>query len=281
MKMTRLEWRYLQKIALDHPYYDTHGLPLTEQEAKAIVEANNKLTGREFVDSVYAKLGIPRPAEQKKRFAWLRSIGELFAVPPIRRIAIAVLIVILMAVFFAATPAGRAIAENVIRYIATLFDDGRLVVNRTDNEAMAYSVALENNDADKATNSIKNTTDYIYVNSFDEFTTQTGKTPVMLSLPFTELYYTCDKEFDYLTFYATYETPDGEIVTYQIWNVEDLVSTTSAGYTAYSADESIYYSIEKEEGIVSCKRVLEDSIFTVSSRGNYTVNDLIQMLTEN
>ena len=35
MRMTRLEWRYLQKIALDHPYFDTHKLPLTDKEAKA------------------------------------------------------------------------------------------------------------------------------------------------------------------------------------------------------------------------------------------------------
>ena len=77
MKMTRLEWRYLQRIALDHPYFDTHELPLTEQEAKAIVEANVTMTGREFVDSVYEKLGIVRPKEEKKRLVWLRSIGEL------------------------------------------------------------------------------------------------------------------------------------------------------------------------------------------------------------
>ena len=51
MKMTRLEWRYLQRIALDHPYFDTHKLPLTEKEAKAIVKANITMTGREFVDS--------------------------------------------------------------------------------------------------------------------------------------------------------------------------------------------------------------------------------------
>jgi hypothetical protein len=61
MKMTRLEWRYLQKVALDHPYFDTHKLPLTEKEAKAIVEANNRMTGKEFVDSIYAKLGMTRP----------------------------------------------------------------------------------------------------------------------------------------------------------------------------------------------------------------------------
>ena len=99
MKMTRLEWRYLQRIALDHPYFDTHKLPLTEKEAKAIIEANNTMTGREFVDSIYAKLGMTRPEEKKDRFAWLHNIGELFTVPPIRKIAIAVLVVVLMTVF--------------------------------------------------------------------------------------------------------------------------------------------------------------------------------------
>ena len=86
MKMTRLEWRYLQGIALDHPYYDTHKPPLSDAEARAIVQANNTMTGREFVDSVYAKLGMVRPVKEKERLAWLRSIGGLFSVPSIRRI---------------------------------------------------------------------------------------------------------------------------------------------------------------------------------------------------
>lgn len=275
MKMTRLEWRYLQRIALDHPYYDTHKLPLTEKEAKAIVEANNRMTGKEFVDSIYAKLGMTRPEEKKDRFAWLHNIGELFTVPPIRKIAIAVLVVILMTVFFAATPTGRAIAESVIQYIATLFDDGRIVVNQSDNEASIYLLGNE----DATTNSEQQDIlpDFVYVNSFSEFITDTGKMPIILPLQCTELYYESDETIDYLALYSTYSSGENTILTYQIWNAEDIATASLTGYSACDYDESIFYSIE-DNGDLYCVKVMEDSVFTILAKGYYTLIDLVDML---
>lgn len=275
MKMTRLEWRYLQRIALDHPYFDTHKLPLTEKEAKAIVEANNTMTGKEFVDSIYAKLGMTRPEEEKKRFAWLRSIGGLFTVPPIRKIAIAVLVVVLMTVFFAATPTGRAIAESVIQYIATLFEDGRLVVNQSDNGTPM--ILIEENDKEDGERQ-DNNPNFEYIDSFEEFTKNTGKTPVILPLQCIELYYEYDEEIDYLALYSTYNSPYGKIVTYQIWDVEDMVSSSLVGYSAYGADDTIYYSIENKSDVTSCVKIMKDSIFMITSQGHNTIDDLIDML---
>lgn len=276
MKMTRLEWRYLQRIALDHPYFDTHKLPLTEKEAKAIVEANNRMTGKEFVDSIYAKLGMTRPQERKKHFAWLRNFGELFTVPPIRKIAIAILVVVLMTVFFTATPTGRAIAESVIEYIATLLEDGKLVVNRNDNAIPPHSTSSE----DSTDNDLQDPNDItaciVQVNSFDEFIMATGKTPMILPLPCVELYYVYDEEIDYLDLNAVYEAANGKIITCQIWNVEETESISSTGYNVYDSNDSIYYSIE--EGSIYLQRIMEDSILTITSTGSYSLDDIIIML---
>ncbi len=280
MKMTRLEWSYLQRIALDHPYFDTHKLPLTEKEAKAIVEANITMTGREFVDSIYAKLGMTRPEEKKDRFAWLHNIGELFTVPPIRKIAIAVLVVVLMTVFFAATPTGRAIAESVIQYIATLFDDGSLAFSQSDNKAVLVSVSDEKETGNREQDISDDTAGYVFLNSFDDFTTATGKTPIILPLSCSVLYYEYDETINYLALYATYVSNDGEIVTYQIWNVEDMVTASLTGYTAYNEIETIYYSIEEETGYIYCKKIMGDSIFTLSSKGNNSLDVLIEMLND-
>lgn len=277
MKMTRLEWRYLQRIALDHPYYDTHKLPLTEKEAKAIVEANNRMTGKEFVDSIYAKLGMTHPEEKKDRFAWLHNIGELFTVPPIRKIAIAVLVVVMMTVFFAATPTGRAIAESVIQYIVTLLEGGKLAVNRNDNEEVPYVMTYDGFTGDEPQNAEDITAHDVYVDSVDEFSIITGKTPIMLPLPYTSLYYEYDDEIAYLAFYVTYDTQNGKIVTYQIWDTEDLVYSAISDFQLYDADENIYYSIE-EEGRILCQKILEDSVITITSEGSYKVDDLIQLL---
>lgn len=275
MKMTRLEWRYLQRIALDHPYFDTHKLPLTEREAKAIVEANIRMTGKEFVDSIYAKLGMTRPQEEKKRFARLSSIGEQLAVPPIRKIAITVLVVLLMTVFFAATPVGRAIAESVMQYISSLLDDGRLFINRNDNETVmnpANPMPLSDNfEAQEQENS------EVYINTFEEFAMATGAQPTILPLPYTELYYYHDQYTDYLKLSAFYETSKGTIITYQIWNTEVLSGSTSTGFTVYDSDPSIYYSVE-ENGAITVIKLYEDSIFTAYSEGSYSVDELIGLL---
>ena len=274
MKMTRLEWRYLQRIALDHPYYDTHKPPLSDTEARAIMEANNTMTGREFVDSIYAKLGMTRPEKKKERCAWLRNIGELFTVPPIRRIAIAVFAIILLVAFFAATPAGRAIAESVIHYIVTLFDDGSIAVNRSDSE---MTITVTDNEASFNSDDWQETeSSIVYVNSFDAFRKATGKNPAVLPLPYSELYYEYDEMIDYLKLQAFYETTKGKIFAYQIWDVYDSITTTTTGFMTYDGDVSIYYSIE--DGAVVIMKLFEDSVWVVSADGSYTLNDLISIV---
>ena len=80
--------------------------------------------------------------------------------------------------------------------------------------------------------------------------------------------------------YATYEMPDEKIVTYQIWDVEDLASSTLSGFTMYNTDESIYYSIEKE-GRIIIKKVFDDSILEINAKGSsYNLDDLIRMVKE-
>lgn len=274
--MTKLEWRYLQRIALDHPYFDTHELPLTEQEAKAIVEANVKMTGREFVDSVYEKLGMVRPKEEKKRFVWLRSIGELFTVPSIRRIAIAVLVVILMIVFFTATPTGRAIAESVIRYIGTMLDDGRVVYNRNDNTVQMNPVFAVPDPEEGET--LEQKCNIIDVDSFEAFAAATGVRPKVLPYPHAKLYYDHDEFTDYLELHAEYETPKGTIFTSQIWNVLDLEASTSTGFSVYDADPSVRYSIE-ENGWITVMKLYEDSIFRILAKDSYTAEELANLLT--
>lgn len=276
MKMTRLEWRYLQRIALDHPYYDTHKPPLSDAEARAIMEANNTMTGREFVDSIYAKLGMNRPVREKKHFAWLSNIGELLTVPPIRKIAIAILVVVLMTVFFSATPTGRAIAESVIQYITTLFNDGRLIVNRNDNVSTSILLDGEDTTSNERQDEESSQDSFVFVDSFEIFEMNTGKTPIILPLPTTAIYYEYDETIDYLSLHSTYETQNGRIEAFQVWNAEELISSTLTGFSSYKEDDAIFYSTEGGKIIV--QKSLEDSVFGLIAIGNYSLDELIDLI---
>lgn len=276
MKMTRLEWRYLKKIALDHPYFDTHPLPITEEEADAIVKANVTRTGKEFVDSIYAELGMTRPERKKGILSRLEGIKELFYVPPIRKLAIAVLVILLLTVFFAATPIGHAIAENVIQYIVTLFEDGDLAFSKN-NESKIVAIDSCNIDGYNEMDENDDTEAYIFLNNFENFILETGKTPFVLPLPYTEVYYVYFSDIDYLELHSKYNGPEGMITTYQIWAAPDAYSFTLAGYTKYDSNESLFYSIE-DNGNIAIIRFFEDSYLGLAATGHFSFDDLLEML---
>ena len=276
MKMTKLEWRYLQKIALDHPYYDTHKLPLTDGEAKAIVAENNTITGRDFVDSVYAKLGRTRPELRKGRFDWLRGIGELLSVPPIRRIAIILLAIVLLTVFFAATPIGRAVAESIAKYTETLFENGLLALNWHSDTPITPIPASRGGDGTRC--SIGHLEECEKLASFAAFSEISGETPIELPLPLTELHYTYNLLSNNLDLHAVYETPEGKIITVQSWYSRELMICTTTGMDMYDAEERIYCSIDRERGSVNCVKILEDSVLHITAEGSFSAQDLFELL---
>ena len=136
-KLTWIEKKQIEKTAFDHPFFDVPGTVLSKKEAEAVIRsAEARKSGTEIVFEACDKANIPRPDCVDDHYSVSEGFKEVFAVPAIRRIGIIAIALILLVAFFAATPIGRAIAESVIHYIATLFEDGMVVVNRSDNEEM-------------------------------------------------------------------------------------------------------------------------------------------------
>lgn len=59
--MTKRERKKLMKILLDHPYYDVCSPPLSDEEVAEIKAQHTVKSGKEFIDSIYASLGMERP----------------------------------------------------------------------------------------------------------------------------------------------------------------------------------------------------------------------------
>ena len=119
---------------------------------------------------------------------------------------------------------------------------------------------------------------YVFLESFDEFVESTGRTPVILSLPILELYYVHYPEIDYLELHSRYATANGEIIAFQIWDVDDSFSTTLIGISTLDADESIYYSIE-EDGTIVVIKVFDESVLYLESKGTHNVDELAKLIT--
>lgn len=275
-KLTWIEKKQIEKMAFDHPFFDIPGSVLSKKEAEAIIRsAEARKSGVEIVSEACDKAGVPRPDFVDNHYTVFENLKEVIAIPAIRRIGIIAIALILLVVFFTATPIGRAIAESVIHYIVTLFNDGRMTVNRSDSEAKLIPIYQVPDSGEEEIQEQENRD--IYVNSFEEFTTATGVQPMVLSLPYTELYYYHDIYTDYLKLNALYETSKGTVETFQIWNTEPMISVTSSEFAIYDADPSIYYSVEGD-GTVTVMKFMEDSIVGIVTKGSFTVNDLIGLL---
>ena len=167
--------------------------------------------------------------------------------------------------------------ESVMQYIVTLFDDGRIVINRNDNGSTLDLINVDDDGTDGEQDESNDTATYVFLNSFDDFIKATGKTPLVLPLPCAGLYYTYDEAIDYLELHSKYEINNRKIVMYQIWNVEDSLVFSLTGYTKYNSDGSVFYSIEKE-GKISILIILDDSYSGIVSEAGYTMDELIKML---
>ena len=254
MKMTKTEWKYLQRIALDHPYYDTHKPPLTEAEARAIVAANNTVTGAAFTDGVFQKLGMTRPAASPTRFDRLRG---LCAVPRVRRIAIVLLVVALLTVFFAATPVGRAIADSAGRFIVRLFEN-EITVTPTDDPkpeaesaqpAVSYRVCRDEDPRE----------------GFARFIEQTGYEPFMPGgLKLESVSWSAEDSDLIVSVYRPGN--DRRVVVSQEWEL--AMELHFPGAFRRSADESnLYCATDEEDGGQSYVMLLNDSVIYLHTEG--------------
>ena len=130
-KLTRIEKKQIEKMAFDHPFFDIPGSVLSKKEAEAIIRsAEARKSGVEIVSEACDKAGVPRPDFVDNHSSVFDNLKEIVAIPAIRRIGIIVIALILLVVFFTATPIGRAIAESVIQYFSTLLDDGKIIISK-------------------------------------------------------------------------------------------------------------------------------------------------------
>lgn len=276
-KLTWIEKKQIEKMAFDHPFFDIPGSVLSKKEAEAIIRsAEARKSGVLIVSEACDKAGVPRPDFVDNHSSVFDNLKEIVAIPAIRRIGIIVIALILLVVFFTATPTGRAIAESVIRYIGTMLDDGRVVYNRNDNTVQMNPVFRVPDSEEGET--LEQECNIIDVDSFEAFAAATGVRPKVLPYPHAKLYYDHDEFTDYLELHAEYETPKGTIITSQIWNVLDLGASTSTGFSVYDADPSVCYSIE-ENGWITVMKLYEDSIFRILAKDSYTAEELVNLLT--
>ncbi|MBQ7278784.1 MAG: hypothetical protein IJR17_06270 [Clostridia bacterium] len=116
--LTIFERRRMEKMVLDHPYFDAHGPLLSRRALRRVLRQGTKKTGHQVVHQVQMELGLPLSPLPRRRL--IDALGDGMYVPSFRRtVAIAILILAFVAVLTLTEP-GRAMAaewfEVIIEY---------------------------------------------------------------------------------------------------------------------------------------------------------------------
>ena len=143
------ERKRIERIALDHPYFDMHAPLLTKKELRTILAQGPRKTGPQVIAEVKNELGTAHaPATQKKR-TLAEALRDASFVPSFRRAVVLGLLSLLLILFMTLTVPGRAFAEELYSLIVE-FINGSLnaySINPTpENDESSASLSLLPND---------------------------------------------------------------------------------------------------------------------------------------
>lgn len=111
------ERKRIDRIALDHPYFDTHAPLLTKKEIRGILSHKPQKTGPQVIAEVKRELGLNDvPVAQQKR-TLMDALRDALFVPSFRRLIVLSTLCIILALFMTLTAPGRALAEEAYSII--------------------------------------------------------------------------------------------------------------------------------------------------------------------
>ena len=124
------ERKRIERIALDHPYFDMHAPLLTKKELRTILAQGPRKTGPQVIAEVKNELGTAHaPATQKKR-TLAEALRDASFVPSFRRAVVLSVFCLLLALFMTFTVPGRAFAEEIYSIIVN-YVNGSLKAHTT------------------------------------------------------------------------------------------------------------------------------------------------------
>lgn len=137
--LTTFERKRIERIALDHPFFDTHDSLLTKKELRAILAQGPSKTGPQVIAAVKTKLGIEySPATQKKR-TLTEALRDASFVPSFRRAVALGILCVLLSLFMTFTAPGRAFAEELYSIIIDFVDGVFRARNEPQSQSHEYS----------------------------------------------------------------------------------------------------------------------------------------------
>ena len=115
--LTRFERKRIERIALDHPYFDMHAPLLTKKELRTILAQGPHKTGPQVIAEVKKELGIEYVSATQQKRSFTDALRDASFVPSFRKMVVLGVLSLLLVLFMTLTVPGRAFAEEVYSII--------------------------------------------------------------------------------------------------------------------------------------------------------------------
>lgn len=115
--LTAFERKRIERIALDHPYFDMHAQLLTKKELRTILAQGPRKPGPQVIAEVKNELGIAHAPETQEKRTLAEALHDASFVPSFRRMVVLSIFCLLLVLFMTLTVPGRAFAEEVYSII--------------------------------------------------------------------------------------------------------------------------------------------------------------------
>ncbi len=129
--LTEFERKRIERIALDHPYFDMHAPLLTKKEIHAILAQGPRKTGPQVIAEVKEELGINDVSLKHQKRTLIDALRDASFVPSFRRTVVLGALCLLLVLFMTLTVPGKAFAEEIYSLVINLVDNVFGVSNMT------------------------------------------------------------------------------------------------------------------------------------------------------
>ena len=121
--LTTFERKRIERIALDHPFFDMHPQLLTRKELRAVLAQGPRKSGPQVIAEVRKELGMIYAPDCQNQRTFAEALRDVSFVPSFRRTVAVVALCLLMIFFMVFTVPGRAFAEELYSIVIE-FTDG-------------------------------------------------------------------------------------------------------------------------------------------------------------
>lgn len=115
--LASFERKRIERIALEHPFFDMHAPLLNKRELRAALAQGPKKTGPQVIAEVREELGISHSPNLQERRSFAEALRDASFVPSFRRTVVLAALSLLLVLFMTLTVPGKALAEEVYSII--------------------------------------------------------------------------------------------------------------------------------------------------------------------